>query len=131
MYLIPTILMEGPMKISTAYIGIFGAVVFIVGVVMAINAMAASEVETYICSPPSVNEDSDCDIRGGGDDGAGGTGSCPSTNCAPGNTYCYTSSSGDKQCTCQNNGQWGPEVNCKAFNQACSCQGTGCRCINK
>lgn len=53
---------------------------------------------------------------------------CPSGSCSPGNTYCYTDTDGGHQCTCQNNGKFGPKVNCADFNQGCSCEGYSGKC---
>jgi len=53
---------------------------------------------------------------------------CPEERCEPGDTYCYTDSRGGHQCTCQNGGRWGPEVDCKDFEQKCSQEGSGGQC---
>ncbi|MBI2451795.1 hypothetical protein HYV50_01810 [Candidatus Pacearchaeota archaeon] len=50
-------------------------------------------------------------------------------SCSPGGkTYCYTDTGGGHQTTCQNNGKWGPYVDCSDFRQSCSCEGPGCHC---
>ena len=53
----------------------------------------------------------------------------PAGACTPGTTYCYTNTQGGHSHTCQNSGAWGPVVHCSTYNQKCSTQGPGGRCV--
>ena len=51
-------------------------------------------------------------------------------SCTRGATYCYTrNGGGGTQCSCQDNGSWGPQVSCSDFKQKCSKEGSGGRCV--